>query len=35
VSPRELADLPKVKAFREWVKTELKTNPTVLAKRKR
>ena len=35
VSPRELAELPKVKAFREWVKAELKTDPTLLAKRKR
>jgi len=24
VSPKELAELPKVKAFREWVKAELK-----------
>jgi len=35
VSPKELAELPKVKAFREWVKAELKTTPTPLAKRNR
>ena len=27
VSPRELADLPKVKAFRRWIKEELKAAP--------
>lgn len=27
VSPRELADLPKVKAFRHWIKEELKAAP--------
>ena len=33
VSPKELAELPKVRAFREWVKAELRANPPAAAKR--